>query len=274
MVPQTAPARQPSRNGSAAVDLRHPVVDLVRRHRRAAPRARRVGRGPSRPWKATRTGSRPSPARRPVPVSTSSAIRAAEHLVAAADAQHRPPRRGPLDAARRPARARAATPGRRPWPGCRAARRGRRRRPRPAVGRRRTSTPGSTASASTSVTLRHPRQPDHRHPQRVAAAGGRSAARPAIARASSASSHRSRQPRAARRATGTPVSRVELVQPGAEQRRVAAELVDHERRRPAPGRPASSSASVPYSAANTPPRSMSPTTTTGSPARRARPMLT
>ena len=35
----------------------------------------------------------------------------------------------------------------------------------------------------------------------------------------------------------------------------------------------SSSASVPYRAANTPPRSMSPTTTTGSPAARASPML-
>ena len=34
-----------------------------------------------------------------------------------------------------------------------------------------------------------------------------------------------------------------------------------------------SSASVPYMAANTPPRSMSPTTMTGRPAARARPML-
>ena len=67
--------------------------------------------------------------------------------------------------------------------------------------------------------------------------------------------------------------RLDRAHPVVEQRGIAAKLVDEEAARPAPRRPASSTARVPTIWAMTPPRSMSPISTTGTSAARAKPML-
>ena len=70
-----------------------------------------------------------------------------------------------------------------------------------------------------------------------------------------------------------PVAAAINFMPLGEQRGIAAELVDDEAARSAPRRPASITALVPTRLAITPPRSMSPISTTGTSAARAKPIL-
>ena len=221
--------------------------------RPSSPRPATAARPGPRPRRGRRSPGRASGSRRRCPSTDAAALT-----------------RGP--ARRRRARARAATPGRRSSPGCRAARRRRRRQATRGSATKVTSRPGSRHERVDVGEVADPRQPHHGHPQPAPAVVGRR--RPITdRRASPRSPATGRAARAARRAPAarSPSRRVE---PGLQQPRVAAELVDHQARRPAPGRPRSSSARVPCIAANTPPRSMSPTSTAGIPACRASPMLT
>ncbi len=138
----------------------------------------------------------------------------------------------------------------------------------------RTSTPGSWASASRSVKFDSRGKRSTATRSTSAPSGPRAAVRSTTvdrSSESSASSHRSgsigRVP-----STGRPVSSRSISSPGASSRASPRNLLTNQ---PATCRwsSADSSASVPYIAANTPPRSMSPTTTTGRPAAVARPML-
>ena len=120
MVPQTAPTRQPSRNGSrAASTVGHPVVDLVRRAPGA--RATRPSAGPSDLVGAEGDPHRQQtqPGRRPGAGLDVVGDLARQHLVAAADPQHRRSPPGPADrspsASPRPrSQARSLTVARRP----------------------------------------------------------------------------------------------------------------------------------------------------------------
>ena len=89
MVPQTGPTRQPSRKGSAGPMISatpwwisYAVTGAPHQEPDGVPSTLSASN-------LTRTGSRSSPGSSPVPVSTSSAMVAAEHLVAATDAEHR-----------------------------------------------------------------------------------------------------------------------------------------------------------------------------------------
>ena len=73
---------------------------------------------------------------------------------------------------------------------------------------------------------------------------------------------------------GRPVSARSMSSPGSSSAGSPRNLLIDEAGDPAPGPRRRAAASVPNSAANTPPRSMSPTTITGRSAARARPMLT
>ena len=115
----------------------------------------------------------------------------------------------------------------------------------------------------------HPAQADDGDVERASRAAR--AAR-AIASESSASMPRS-STNGSTPSVGRPVRPVELVEAGREDRLVAAELVDHEAGDVALVGRARARRRVPSSDANTPPRSMSPTSSTGRSAARARPML-
>ena len=107
----------------------------------------------------------------------------------------------------------------------------------------------------------HPRQPDHGDPQRPRS--GRSGA--ASRRSRGCPRRPARRPGSHGRtpANGTPVRARQLLQPGLQHGRVAAELVDHERSDHAPGPPRRAGRRCRTARRSTPPRSMSPTTTTG-----------
>ena len=142
----------------------------------------------------------------------------------------------------------------------------------PGVAARSTMTPGSAASGSTSVTLdiRGSRTTTTR--RLAAPCGGRAArGRESRSRESSASSHRSLR-QGSTPSTGRPVIDCSMSRPGASSRRSPRNLLTT---KPAMCRwsAASSTARVPYRAASSPPLSMSPTTMTGRPAARARPMF-
>ena len=156
LVPHTAPRRQPSRKGSVraagSVTSATAVVDLVPGHRRAQ-RDRRAGRP------RIFSGAEPDAHRQqPEPVDRAAARLhlvldlAGQHLVAAADAEHgRPPGPASATAAASPrsrSQARSETVARDPGSTTRSAS----ARSAGLVAKR-TSTPGSAASASTSVKL-------------------------------------------------------------------------------------------------------------------------
>ena len=138
----------------------------------------------------------------------------------------------------------------------------------------RTNTPGSQANASTSVELEI-RAPAAPRPAATGAAGRSGCAQDAVRQ------DRDRvlgvEPQLVGVGQypvgGTAAEFGELAQPGLEQRDVAAELVHDESgdQRLVLG---SSTATVPNRCASSPPRSMSPTMTTGRFAARARPMFT
>ena len=219
MVPQTDPARQPSRNGShrrldSAIPwwisypgtrwpCQHPLgrpqhLGRVERHRRRqqAEARHRTGR------RLHLVVDRRAPAsgnRRRSPAPAASGRRST--------------------ARRRQVRCRGATPGRRRSTGSRAAPPGPRDRSTVGSVVIVTCTPGSQASASTSVALdsRGNRTTATRSGSLVRATGSSAAtARPAGCPPRPA---RPRPATAARRATGTPVSSVDLVQPRPQQRR-------------------------------------------------------
>ena len=232
------PTRPPSRNGSstrASVDSGDAMVDLVRRQpdcpRHAAGRRARILSMPN----VTVVGSRPE-TRHPTTAGLDRVVDAlGQHLIAAADAEHRPPRAARPGRPHRPGRWTAANPGRPRSTGSRAA------PPDPPahddrVGRSSvTSTPGSQASASTSVTLdsRGNRTTATRSATPARRGDGR-AQRP-TSRVSSPSSHTSSS-QGSTPSTGTPGQLGDPVQAGPQQAHVPAELVDHEARGPAPGR--------------------------------------
>ena len=204
------------------------VVDLVAAHRLAPRRAGRLGQVLVRRRTRSSRSSRPSPsASRPRP-------RAGRRCAARASGSRR---RCPAPAARRgvrddgvgEARCAAARPGRARWPWSRAAPPGRRR-------------PAGTAR-SRSARRRPARRPAPRRRWRWRSAA---AARPppaATAPPRGGAGRPSTPSATAQRVLGvepepvgprhdaerrTPGERAELVEPGREQRRVAAELVDHE----------------------------------------------
>ena len=155
-----------------------PVVDLVAARRRA----QRAARGSREHLVRRELGAH---VEQPEPLGPGARLpldavrvrdRAAEHLEAAADPEHRPaaPPRAPRS--RRRGRARAARPGRRRWPGCRAARRGPRRRA--PAGRTRTRRRARLEPERVDVgEVADPRQPHHRdlgsRPPAAASAAGR-----------------------------------------------------------------------------------------------------
>ena len=136
----------------------------------------------------------------------------------------------------------------------------------------RTSTPGSAASASMSVKLLI--RGSRTTLTRSTSAPSGSPVAPGRDSRASESSASSQRPGAqgSTPSTGRPVRLVIMSRPGSSSSRAPRNLLITNPEMSA-WSAGSSSATVPYSAANEPPRSMSVTTTTGRPAARARPML-
>ncbi len=160
VVEDAVPRRPPHRADLAAVQERRsrrrrsPHRDGSRsRQRPPRARCRAAGPGSSRGRSGPSPGSRPRPSTDPAPALDLVLDPLGQHLVAAADAEHRPP--APRPAGQRVGQAGRAQPGQIAHRGPRARQRSPdRRRPDPpdAVASV-TATPGSAASGSTSVTF-------------------------------------------------------------------------------------------------------------------------
>jgi hypothetical protein len=270
VVPRTLPSSQPSRNGIPPATVATPW--WISYPLTGSPSAIPAGRASVLAVaNFICAGSRPRPGTVPAWLSTSSSIevasisyppqipstgrpQAARSVMAAAMPVSRSQPRS-LTVARLPGRITRSAPAR--WPG---------------VVTRSTATPGSAARGSRSVTLdiRGSRTTAIR---RMSAPTGCSIScgRVSRSRESSASSHRSRR-QGSTPYVGRPVIDASMSRPGASSRRSPRNLLTMN---PAISRwsAGSSTASVPNIAASSPPRSMSPTTTTGRAAARARPIF-